>query len=200
MIKSIIFDWGGVLIHNPHPGLITYCARYLGVSKEEFSNVHKKFEDDFQKGTISEDNFWENVCSELKIQKPNISSLWQTAVRNIYSENKEVFYLASSLKTKGYKIGFLSNTEIPAMNFFKKQNYDMFDVTVFSCLEGARKPEKRIYQIALKRLNARPKEAIFIDDKKEYICGAEKIGINSILFKNQNQLKEELTSFSVRLD
>jgi beta-phosphoglucomutase-like phosphatase (HAD superfamily) len=29
MIKAIIFDWGGVLIDDPIPGLILYCSTYL---------------------------------------------------------------------------------------------------------------------------------------------------------------------------
>jgi len=200
MIKAIIFDWGGVLIENPHTGLVAYCAHYLNVAEEEIRTVFHKFEQNFQKGTTSEDVFWEKVCIDLGIQKPSIPSLWGTAFRTVYRENKEIFSLASSLKKNGYKIGFLSNTEIPAMNFFNEQNYDMFDVTIFSCAEGMRKPEKKIYQIAFKKLQVQPNETVFIDDNKEYINGAEQLGMNAILFKNYKQVKKELSLFSVPID
>ena len=48
-IKSVIFDWGGVLIDDPAPGLMQYCADALKVSKEDYIKAHSKFEADFQK-------------------------------------------------------------------------------------------------------------------------------------------------------
>jgi len=95
---------------------------------------------------------WKKICSGLGNQKPTIPSLWETAFRQAYREKKEIFTLAATLKKNGNRIGFLSNTEIPAMKFFYEQKYPMFDVTVFSCTEGTRKPEERIYQILLQRL------------------------------------------------
>ena len=56
-IKSVIFDWGGVLIDDPVPGLMQYCAKTLKVSKEDYIKAHSKFEADFQKGLICEDTF-----------------------------------------------------------------------------------------------------------------------------------------------
>jgi epoxide hydrolase-like predicted phosphatase len=85
------------------------------------------------------------------------------------------------------------------MNYFREKGYRIFDVTVFSCIEGIRKPEKGIYEITLIRLGVKPKEAIFIDDKRDNVNGAEKIGINTILFESPEQLKKELSSFSVKV-
>jgi HAD superfamily hydrolase (TIGR01549 family) len=173
MIQSIVFDWGGVLIEDPSLKISEYCAKVLQVSLQEFLQIYEKFTQDFQRGTISEQMLWETICSELKIKKPTLSSLWGTAFRQAYVENKENFLLASTLKKNGYCIGLLSNTEVPAMRFFHEQKYSMFDVMVFSCAEGTRKPEERIYQILLQRLHVQPQEVLFIDDKEEYIHGAE---------------------------
>ncbi|MCK4401063.1 hypothetical protein KAW08_02015 [bacterium] len=38
-IKAIIFDWGGVLIDNPAPDLMAYCAQTLRVSVEKFEET-----------------------------------------------------------------------------------------------------------------------------------------------------------------
>lgn len=80
------------------------------------------------------------------------------------------------------------------MNFFNEQGYKVFDVTIFSCVVGIRKPERGIYQIALNGLSMQPKEAIFIDDKEENVKGAGEIGINTILFKSPEELKKELVT------
>ena len=195
MIQSIVFDWGGVLIEEPSEIMSQYCAKVLQVSRQEFFRIYKKFIQDFQRGTISEQMLWESICSELRIKQPTLSSLWGTAFRHAYVEKKEIFLLAATLKKNGYRIGLLSNTEAPAMRFFHEQQYSMFDVTVFSCAEGTRKPEERIYQILLQRLQVLPEEVLFIDDNEEYIHGAEQAGINTVLFKNHRQLRKELSSF-----
>jgi epoxide hydrolase-like predicted phosphatase len=200
MIKSIVFDWGGVLIEDPSQKIFAYCAKALLITPKEFQHIYQKFTRDFQKGIISEQILWKKMCSELGIQKPTIPSLWETAFRQAYREKKEIFTLASTLKKNGYRIGFLSNTEVPAMKFFYEQKYPMFDVTVFSCNEGTRKPEERIYQILVQRLQLQPEETLFIDDNEEFIQGAEQVGIKTIRFKNHHQLQKAFTTFSIAIE
>ena len=65
-IISVIFDWGGVLIEDPAPGLMQYCAQTLNVSKEEYEKAHQKFSADFQKNLVREDTFWDRICRELR--------------------------------------------------------------------------------------------------------------------------------------
>lgn len=62
------------------------------------------------------------------------------------------------------------------------------------------KPNLEIYQIALKKLNIKPEECIFIDDQKKNCEAAEKLGIKSIIFENPIQLKKELATFSIHID
>ncbi len=147
---------------------------------------------------ISEDELWEKVSSELRVKKSGTSSLWEEAFRHVYVPKRQMFSLASDLKDRGYKVGLISNTEAPAVRYFREQQYEMFDATVFSCAEGTRKPEERIYQIALQRLGVLPKEAVFIDDKADYVEGAEKLGMRGILFRNPEQVQRELASLSVQ--
>ena len=196
MIKAVILDWGGVLIDDPEPDMISYCAGSLGVNEESFLSVYNKFKDNFQKGIISEDILWNKVCKDLKIQKPNTASLWGDAFRHVYSPKEKMFSLVSELHNKGYKVGFLSNTEVPAMRHFHEKGYDMFDVIVFSCKEGTIKPERRIYEIILDKLGVKSHEAIFIDDKEKYLECAKKLGINTIMFISPDQVKKELSYFS----
>jgi len=199
MIKSIVFDWGGVLIDKPTPGLLHYFAEYFNTTEEKYYNTHKRYVDSFQKGTLPEDKYWEKMCNDLSKNKPVEKSLWKQAFKSVYQEKKDVFNLLIALKNNGYKTGFLSNIETPAMNFFYEQKYNMFDVLVFSCKEGFRKPEKEIYEITLRRLNTQPEETLFIDDRIENIRGAESLGIQTILFKDSEHLREKLESFHLKI-
>lgn len=199
-IESVIFDWGGVLIEDPAPGLIQYCAQVLCAAEENYIKAHGKFAADFQKGLIREDTFWERICSELKVPNPKVRSLWAEAFKAAYVPRTDMFSMAASLRANGYKTAVLSNTEVPAMQFFHRQHYDMFDVLVFSCAEGVQKPGRKIYELTLEKLGSEAQQSVFIDDKPEYINGAKEVGINTVLFQRMDQAKNELVKLAVKID
>lgn len=196
-IESVIFDWGGVLIDDPRPGILRYCAEAFGVPLEDYTPVHDSFLDEFHKGKISEETFWLQITGKLGKSMPPTRSQWYEAFRSAYVPKQEMFHLASSLRDKGYKTAILSNTELPAVRFFHEQGYNMFDLLVFSCVEKVMKPERRIYEITLERLGLKAEQAVFIDDRQDFIAGAKQAGLNAILFEGIDQLKRELTELAV---
>ena len=196
-IDSVIFDWGGVLIDDPRPGLLQYCAGAFGMAQEQYTPVHDSFLDEFHKGLMSEETFWREIARKLGKPMPEAPSLWYQAFKSAYVPKREMFSLVSSLHSKEYKTALLSNTELPAVEFFHELGYDMFDVLVFSCEEGVMKPERRIYDLTLERLDSRAERSVFIDDRPDYIQGAEDVGIHTILFESIAQVKDGLTKLGV---
>lgn len=199
VIESVIFDWGGVLIEDPRPALMEYCARALGVREADYVEAHSKWATDFQKGLIREDTFWTRICSDLSAPKPQRDSLWGEAFRAVYRPKREMFTMVSALHKNGYRTALLSNTEAPAMQFFCELDYDMFDALVFSCAEGTSKPDMKLYEITMSRLATAPEQAVFIDDKPEFIEGARRLGINTVLFQDPQQTKGDLAKFGVNI-
>ena len=197
VIESVIFDWGGVLIEDPAPGLVKYCSEALGVSEGDYIKEYDKFGEDFQRGVISEDKFWERICGGLGVSRPTVSSLWANAFKASYVPREEMFSLAVDLRENGYKTGFLSNTEKPAMQYFYQLGYNMFDVVVFSCAEGIAKPEREIYELTVQRLKSEGGDSIFIDDKVKYIKGAQQAGLKTILYESLGQVRSELARFGI---
>ena len=197
-MKAIIFDWGGVLCDDPALGLISYFTEALAVTPEALVTAYRPFAAEYQKGLISEDELWEGMSAALGVERPHNSSLWGEALRAIYVPKEEMFALAAAVKEKGYTVGLLSNAEMAAMHFFYEQGYGaLFDAAVFSCAEGTRKPEQRIYEIALERLDVKPHEAVFIDDRTDFIAGAKKLGIHTIRFENPKQVRRDLITLSI---
>ena len=197
-IESVIFDWGGVLIDDPAPGRMRYCAEALGVSAEDLAGALNELIVDFQRGLINEATFWERLCGQMRVPVPKGGSLWADGFRAAYVPREDVFSLAACLRRTGCKTAVLSNTEAPAMEYFGRLGYDMFDVLVFSCAEGIIKPERRIYEITLEKLDSQAGQTVFIDDKAEYINGAKGAGLNTILFESIGQVKNELARLGVK--
>ena len=125
---------------------------------------------------------------------------WGEAFEGVYRPKPEMFALARGLGNSGYSVALLSNTEMPALEFFGNQNYDFFDLTVFSCLEGTKKPLREIYELTLVGLKCSPPQAVFIDDRPNCVKGAVTAGLNTIQFESSEQTRRELARLGITTD
>ena len=93
----------------------------------------------------------------------------------------------------------ISNLATP----YKKPFYTLglskyFDVEIFSCDCGLKKPDEAIYRLALKQLDSVPEKTLMIGDTyKADVIGPQAIGIQGILLNRAEGigLKEGLSSF-----
>jgi FMN phosphatase YigB (HAD superfamily) len=196
-IQAVLFDWGGVLIENPAPGLMDYCAKALGVPVGDYVRAHNAHGEAFQKGSIPEKVFWQRVCGDLNRPLPRQSSLWGDAFRAVYRPRQEVFGLARRLRDRSCKTSLLSNTEAPAMEFFLELGYDMFDALTFSCAEGVFKPQREVYEAAAKKLRVAPAQCVLLDDRLDFVEGARSAGMKGIVYESFGQAERELAKLGV---
>ena len=65
---------------------------------------------------------------------------------------------------------------------------ELFDAIVDSAHVGVRKPDPRIFRLALERLgNAAPESAVFLDDFHGNVAAAERLGIRGILVDDDHR-------------
>ena len=76
---------------------------------------------------------------------------------------------------------------------------DMFDVVSFSWELGMKKPTKEMFDITLEKLGVKPEESIFIDDGENNVLKAKELGLNGIVFKSLDQLKQELLKSEIKM-
>jgi putative hydrolase of the HAD superfamily len=196
-IEAVIFDWGGVLIDDPAPRLMAYCAEALEVSVEDYAQAHSRHGEPFQRGQITEAVFWQRVCSDLGRPIPAVASLWGQAFEAAHAPREEVFALVRRLRELDCKTGLLSNTEAPAVQFSMEPQYDAFDALVFSCVEGTAKPEKMIYEIAARSVGKALRQCVLIDDKAACVDGALSAGMKGILYRDVAQVIKELQALGL---
>jgi len=72
-----------------------------------------------------------------------------------------------------------------------------FDGTVVSGLEGVAKPEPAIFERLLDRFGLTPNSTLMIDDTKENLETARKLGMQTIRFGSSRQLRAELEAVGV---
>lgn len=62
-----------------------------------------------------------------------------------------------------------------------------------------RKGDINSFKYILGKIKLKPKEILFIDNGEKYTNLAETLGINTILYKNVEQLKKELIEYGIKL-
>ena len=88
----------------------------------------------------------------------------------------------SVLKQKQHKIGLISDCASETVVFWDNMPIKpFFDTVVFSCVAGVKKPDPRIYRLALERLKVKPQDCLYIGDGSSYeLTGARKVGMHPV--------------------
>jgi putative hydrolase of the HAD superfamily len=88
----------------------------------------------------------------------------------------------SELKSRGLKIGVLSNT-LPSVHETLDEIGvgDLIDAAVASCVVGVHKPEAEAYLYAARALDVSPAEVLFVDDLPENVEAARALGMGGLL-------------------
>lgn len=197
MITTIIFDFYDVYMEGII-GSHKYFEKELStpVSEEYFYNEdHNKF----MLGQITEDKYWESV---IKMNSWNISvNLLKNAARKNFTEIKGTREIIERLQKQGYTLALLSNHGKEWAEYCERKYsyHKFFRHVVYSFQVGITKPNKEIFLLILKQLQAKPQECLFIDDYENNIATAKKLGFNVIQFTSVKNLRKRLKEFKIRL-
>lgn len=209
VIKAIIFDVGGVLALNKYPEEIYrghahnmsihgFMAKKIGISIDQWFDSIDPIYSYAIEGKISEEKFIYVLSKKLKISKKKFTKLYTKAYKKFFSQNKHLFKQAFKIKKRGYKIAVLSDQHyISKKAIMPEKFYRKFNPVVVSCDVGIRKPNSKIYKLILEKLKLKPSETLFIDNQEWNIKPAKKIGMKTILYKNNKQLFNDLRRLGI---
>ena len=188
--SAIVFDLGQVLVSFDYKHFVEKVNKHKAGIGERFLELYKinyHIHRDFEKGKISEKDFIAQMLKYLEycIDAETFCRYWS----DIFSFNDDVIALLPILK-KNYSLYLVSNTN----SIHKKYGYEsyeflkMFDKLFLSHEVGFIKPEEEIYRAVEKVSGIPSEEHIFIDDIKEYVDGAKKIGWDGIQYVGYDDL------------
>jgi len=192
-IKALIWDMEGVILHNRSGDLSTLVAEQLGAPVEKTTEIFfSETNDRGDLGKISQDEFWNYVLDQLgkpRSMKPILERIFD---EELYVDRDLLDRIHEYHKT--LKIGAISNFSSDMREKLEGTWAvgDAFDEVIISCEVGMVKPDPRIYLLMLDRLDAAPREAVFIDDRPKNIAGAAEVGLHTILFKTKEQALADL--------
>ena len=193
MVKTIIFDLGGVLVHldwdavcGPLQRLSEHGAEFV---RSEILNGPIVLES--MKGAIGPDEFHRMMCEKLgiEISYKDFIDIWNRLLRS----NESISPLVEELKPE-YALILGSNTD--QIHFpYSVQHFPVlkhFDRYFLSYDMGLVKPDPEFFLKILHDLAVSPESCLFIDDRPENVASAREVGITALQFVGIQKLRRDL--------
>jgi len=197
IIRMLFWDIGGVLLSDAwdHEERDLAVGRFL-LDKMEFESRHKELVPAFEEGKLSLDDYVERTV----FYQPRTFSReeFKQFMFSLSRPKPQALELAHELSRK-YAMATLNN-ESRELNQYRIQQFkltDSFHLFISSCFVGMRKPDERIFRLALDLTQQSAEESCFIDDRAENLAGAEKAGLQTVLAKDAQQLRRDLQTLGV---
>lgn len=201
MIKSIIFDIGGVLAYDVWEHLLldkeTGIAYKHNLDLDKTREIGEKLWEEFAYRSTNdwkklEEKYWTRFVSETGIEAPIDKFIETTDFFIKPIDKNNMFNLLKKLKYKEISLAICSNNN----EFWFNRQYDKIKLNYFfsqknivlSCRSGASKlsPNFEMFKDVVKILGVQKNECIFIDDRPGPIEKANEYGITSILFPSHS--------------
>ena len=174
-----------------YESILAEMASVLAVPYDEFTLLwFDTFQQRITGALPTPESNIEIICQKLKIQVTDAQIKLAGRVRLDYTIRSfkprpgSVEVLAH-LKSEGYKTGLISDcsSEIPKV-WPNTPLAPLFDVTVFSCLAGMKKPNPLIYQKATEQLGVEPQTCLYVGDgSSQELTGASRVGMHPVLIR-----------------
>ncbi|HAS19287.1 MAG TPA: HAD family hydrolase [Flavobacteriaceae bacterium] len=202
-IKNIIFDLGGVLVDwNPE-----YV--YLDVFKGDRKKM-KWFFDEVCTFDWNENQDAGYPLAQATEDRIKLFPQYEEWIRVFYGRWEEMLggpiegtvkLLKALVANPDYRVLALTNwsAETFPVALKKFEFLHWFEGIVVSGTEKTRKPFADIYQITLDRYALNASDSLFIDDNLRNIEAAQALGIQTIHFKNPDQLQEALQLLQIAI-
>jgi putative hydrolase of the HAD superfamily len=199
-ISTILWDIGGVLLTNAWDRLQRETVlNHFGLDQPDFERRHVEVFEPLERDEISMDEYLRHTVffTSRSFSQSEFVAAMRSQSRILPDSGMGI--LRRLAASEEYVLATVNN-ESRSMNEFRLANFglaDCFDAFFSSCYLRLRKPDRRIYQVALDVLQRDPEEAIFIDDRPENVAAAASLGIHAIRYLGSEQLGEELARLGV---
>ncbi|HUK26167.1 MAG TPA: HAD family phosphatase [Terriglobales bacterium] len=200
-ITTIFWDVGGVLLSNAwdHNERGEILQRF-GVDEAEFQSRHELVVSSFERGKISLKEYLDSTvfCQPRSFSREE----FQQAMFSASKPKPEALSLARKLAgTRRYLMGTINN-ESRELNDYRIQTFglrEIFSLFVSSCFVDLRKPEEKIYRLALDLTQKAAAECCFVDDRPLNLESAARLGMSTIRMQSAAQLQSDLAKLGVAI-
>jgi putative hydrolase of the HAD superfamily len=150
------------------------------------------------------ESFFDEFPPKYRLPHNYIQDFWNNNFPHCFSINQNTINIVNTIKVQA-KVAIITNgsTQRQKAKIINTKLNSCFDIIIISEEVGFSKPDKRIFELALNKLNVQPEAALFVgDDIEKDISGCQNANIKGIWFnphmiKNDTEIKPyaEINSF-----
>lgn len=199
MIKTIVFDIGGVLLDwDPR-----YFYRDIFKTEEEMEFFLGNICTRDWNHTLDLGRSWEDAALELVTKYPaykeHIYMYWDRWLDMFSGPIHETVDILMDVKKRGYQVLALSNWNDEKFEVALREFpfLRLFDGRIVSGEVKLAKPDPEIYKLLLSTFSLNPRETFFMDDVMTNVEAAREQGIQAVQFTSPKALEDALTSYGV---
>lgn len=190
-VRAVVFDFGGVFIDSPFTAAVEVAHAKRVDPDVMLRTMFGEYDRDtdhpwhrLERGELSFADARAQIA-ELSTRDggPPLDPVDLLAGVAGGGVRDEVVEHCRSLRRRGLRTGLLTNNAAEFAEFWRPlvPLEELFDDVVDSCEVGLRKPDRRIYELALDRLGVAAHEAVFLDDAPGNVAGAAEVGLHAML-------------------
>lgn len=193
-IEAVVFDIGRVIIDlDPRRAIAAIGTASTLAPEKLWDSVHKDpLWDGFQEGRVTPRQWYKNLIE--RFQTPISFDEFRVAWNSVLVPRTLLPEQLFKRLSKKCRLVLLSNTDPIHVEYmeskFKFLRY--FPKRIYSCDVGASKPNIKIFRAAIKAAGTRPEHILYIDDIRDYVLAARRIGVNAIQFRSRERLEANL--------
>jgi putative hydrolase of the HAD superfamily len=200
-ITTLFWDIGGVILTNGWDRASRKeAANIFHLDWEEFQDRHDLSFPAFDSGQITLNEYLDRT---LFYRQRHFTREEFTAF--MFAQSKEypdTRAILDKLTQSGkFFVGAINNEPLE-LNQYRIEAFDLrrnFLVFFSSCYIRSRKPEETIFRVALEVTQRPPEQCLFIDDRLLNLESPRRLGMNTILHQNADQLRSEFANFGVEV-
>jgi putative hydrolase of the HAD superfamily len=187
--RAVLFDLGGVVLGSPLQAIREYESE-LGFARNAINRVAAETApagawSRLERGEIDLIDFYSAFEADCLRAGLRIDARLMMERMAAASEPRASMLGAiARLRQAGLKVGALTNNWAHAEQSGRSDGTrvlrDHFDVFIESSVEGLRKPDPKIYELACARLETRPETIVFLDDIGHNLKPARALGMKTI--------------------
>lgn len=191
----MVFDLFGTLVRQftsvTYNDALMEMSDVLGIDGADFASKWLEAGDEGDRricGLVPFDENIRSVCGSLghtpdeqRVQAA--CDTYKEYVRGCLVPRNDAVRTLSSIRSFGYRLGLVSDCSWEMPHLWPSTPFaPLFQVRVFSCEQGMRKPDPRIYRLAAERLGVTPERCVYVGDGGcTELGGASSVGMCPVL-------------------
>jgi HAD superfamily hydrolase (TIGR01509 family) len=202
-LPNLLFDFGGVILNIEFRRTLE-AMRLLNVQGETIpftQAAQSELFDLMETGRLTPHEFREGLRTHYNLTATDaeLDAAWNAMLLDVPAER---LALIAELRAQGHQTALLSNTNqihIEAVNLVLKTQYgfehgiaDVLDRVFYSQEVGLRKPGEEVFQHALREMNWKAEETLFVEDSFQHIETARRLGLRTLFLPPPHTILDAL--------